>query len=287
MATTVDLITNGNIVNNEWVGTGVFDGLMHAVNKNIEVQYNNGRIAGQDYANIYLGGLQAVLQQSIMFVLQKDTNDAQAAEILSSTLRANTQLQDQLLTNAKQRTLLDTEEQAKQYEVDNILPANLAQIQKQTDVAERGMVENELTGIKQRLSIDKDIDVKERSTIVQEIQSTQDLLVKTQQITSMTKEDDVKVSQKAMVDQQKLTEFQNTTKATYEVTTLLPDQHTTNLKQQNMLDKQLLKAKVDNKISLNGLNASNIDIQNKTTREELTGTTYIVDTLTAINNETI
>ena len=144
MATTVDLITNGSIVNNEWVGTGVFDGLMHAVNKNIEVQYNNGRIAGQDYANIYLGGLQAVLQQSIMFVLQKDTNDAQAAEILDATKRANA-----------------------------------------------------------------------------------------------------------------------------------------------ALNPQVLKAKIDNRISINGLNASNIELKNKTTREELTGTAYTVDTLTAINNETI
>ena len=36
-------------------------------------------------------------------------------------------------------------------------------------------------------------------------QSAKDILVKTQQITSMIKEDDVKMSQKAMLDQQKLT----------------------------------------------------------------------------------
>lgn len=254
MATTVDLITNGSIVNNEWVGTGVFDGLMHAVNKNIEVQYNNGRIAGQDYANIYLGGLQAVLQQSIMFVLQKDTSDAQSAEILDSTIRANTQLQDQLLTATKQR-----------------------------------------------LGIDKDIDVKERSTVIQEDQSIQDILNKQ--------------SQKAILDQQKLTEVQNTAKAAYEVVTLLPDQHNTNIKQleaidkdieaknqqilnmqdelftankqRDLIDKQLLKAKVDNRISLNGLNASNIDMLNKSTREVLPDLTYTVDNLADIDSSEI
>lgn len=254
MATTIGTITDGSIVSEEWQGTGVFDALMNAVNKNIEIQFNKGRIAGPDYANVYLGGIQAVLQQSIAFALQKDTSDAQSAEILDSTTRANTQLQDQLLTATKQR-----------------------------------------------LGIDKDIDVKERSTVIQENQSIQDILNKQ--------------SQKAILDQQKLTEVQNTAKAAYEVVTLLPDQHNTNIKQleaidkdieaknqqilnmqdelftankqRDLIDKQLLKAKVDNRISLNGLNASNIDMLNKSTREVLPDLTYTVDNLADIDSSEI
>jgi hypothetical protein len=81
--TTTELtaLTNGNVVNGEWAGTGVFDMLMDAVNKNIEIQYQKGRITGSDYANVYISGVQAVLQQSVQWVLQVDTNDAQVDDI--------------------------------------------------------------------------------------------------------------------------------------------------------------------------------------------------------------
>jgi hypothetical protein len=81
--TTTELtdLTNGSVVNGEWVGTGVFDMLISAVNKNIEIQYQKGRITGSDYAQVYLGGVQAVLQQSVQWVLQVDTSDAQVDDI--------------------------------------------------------------------------------------------------------------------------------------------------------------------------------------------------------------
>ena len=81
--TTTELtdLTNGSVVNSEWTGTGVFDILIGAVNKNIELQYQKGRITGGDYAQVYLGGVQAVLQQSIQWVLQADTNAAQTDDI--------------------------------------------------------------------------------------------------------------------------------------------------------------------------------------------------------------
>jgi hypothetical protein len=81
--TTTELtdLTNGDVVNGEWSGTGVFDMLIAAINKNIEIQYQKGRITGSDYADVYLGGVQAVLQQSVQWVLQVDTSDAQVDDI--------------------------------------------------------------------------------------------------------------------------------------------------------------------------------------------------------------
>lgn len=65
-------ITNGSLDgNNDWTGTGVFDVLMSAVNKNIESQYMKNRITGSDYATVYLGSIQAVLQQSIEYTLRE------------------------------------------------------------------------------------------------------------------------------------------------------------------------------------------------------------------------
>ena len=70
----LDTITNA-------AKTGVFDKLMDSVNDNINSQYTNGRITTSDYANVYLGSLQAVLQQSIQFVLQEQVSEAQIRSI--------------------------------------------------------------------------------------------------------------------------------------------------------------------------------------------------------------
>ena len=70
-------LTDGSIINQEWQGTGVFDKLMSAVNKNIEVQYQKGRITGSDYAQVYTQSLQATLQQAVEFLLRKDLTEAQ------------------------------------------------------------------------------------------------------------------------------------------------------------------------------------------------------------------
>ena len=85
--TTIDLniLTNGTTQNNEWSGTGIFDILTNAVNKNIEIQYNKGRIKGTDYANVYLSTMQAVIAQSVQFLQQKQLTEAQITQIATQT----------------------------------------------------------------------------------------------------------------------------------------------------------------------------------------------------------
>jgi len=83
-----------------------------------------------------------------------------------TTTIQESQLEDALLTSNKQRVLLDTEALAKQYEVTNILPANLAQILKQTDVAEREMDEKEATGLKQRVLLDEEKETADSNQLI-------------------------------------------------------------------------------------------------------------------------
>ncbi len=76
-------LTNGVIVDNvdgepEWVGTGVLDVIMRAINGNIKVQYDNGRIRDDAYAEVYLAALQAGVNSSIQFLLGERTSEAQA-----------------------------------------------------------------------------------------------------------------------------------------------------------------------------------------------------------------
>jgi hypothetical protein len=108
-------VTNGSVQTDlssgsqTWLGTRVFDKLVEAVNKNIELQYMEGRITGPDYANAYLGSMQAVLAQAVQYVLQEKITEAQIADVLVGIALKEQQLinlQDELLTTAKQRLVM-------------------------------------------------------------------------------------------------------------------------------------------------------------------------------------
>ena len=126
-------------------GTGTFDVLMAAVGTQVELQYAANRITGSDYANVYLGSIQAALTQSIQFNLQEQLVEAQVAGVLA----------------------------------DNLLKAKqLLQVVKQTDVTEREMVEKESTGTKQRILLDEE----KATSDAQQLILAKDLLLKAEQI---------------------------------------------------------------------------------------------------------
>lgn len=70
-------LTNGSVQNNEWNGTGIFDVLINAVNKNIEIQCDSGRITTAEYGSVYSQSIQAVIAQSIEFILRKKLVESQ------------------------------------------------------------------------------------------------------------------------------------------------------------------------------------------------------------------
>lgn len=53
-------------------GTGVFDVLMRANKAHLDEQFTLGRIKGAEYATVYLGSLEQVLNSSVQFLLTKD-----------------------------------------------------------------------------------------------------------------------------------------------------------------------------------------------------------------------
>lgn len=53
-------------------GSGVFDVMMKAVGAHLEAQAQKNRITGAEYAKVYLGGVHAVLQYGVQFLLGKD-----------------------------------------------------------------------------------------------------------------------------------------------------------------------------------------------------------------------
>ena len=96
-------------INNDWTGTGVFDVLMNAVNKNIESQYLKGRITGSDYATVYLGALQSVLAQSVEYVMKEKVSEAQVDNMVSDTGFKDREITISELNGIKQRALMDEE----------------------------------------------------------------------------------------------------------------------------------------------------------------------------------
>lgn len=93
-------LTNGTVVNEEWIGTGIFDVLINAVNKNIEIQYTKNRIKGADYAQVYLAAMQAAIAQSIQYTLQEKVQEAQIDK-----------LADGVLTGTKQREVMEAQKE--------------------------------------------------------------------------------------------------------------------------------------------------------------------------------
>ena len=117
-------------------GNGVFDVLMRATVAHLQEEFKTGRITGANYTNVYLNGLQAVLQQSVAYTLQKQQSDkqielitaqialqeAQTAQVTAETSKAAKEeaLLDEQILRAVQETAVSTNrvrtEQAKTYD---------------------------------------------------------------------------------------------------------------------------------------------------------------------------
>ena len=264
----IDDITNVN-------STGIFDRLMAAVNDHIDTQYQNNRITGSDYANVYLGSIQSVLQAAVQYNLQEQLTEAQIdlaiadnllkakqleiaeQERLAKAYEVTTLLVDQHNTSLKQQILLDTQEEGEQYKVTFILPKELESITKDIDVKERGMTEQETMGTAQRTSITKDNLIKDEQIF--ELQEKVDLL-QTQdlsaiyekdfllpaQLAQITKQTDV--AERGMLEQEATGTKQRVLLDTeeqakqYEVDSLLPEQLTKIQEEIDLLQSQDLNA---------------------------------------------
>jgi hypothetical protein len=87
------------------IGTGSFDILMESVNNQILKQWEQGRLSGADYAAVYLGALQAVLEQSVKFALSTEAAGLQADEVAEATGRSNAKMVADISLTEKQTLL--------------------------------------------------------------------------------------------------------------------------------------------------------------------------------------
>lgn len=89
----IDEVTEGQIE-----GEGAFDAMQQAFNAHLLNEYKKNRIKGTEYSQVYLGGMQAAMENAIAFVLGRQKADKEAELIASK-----------ILTEAKVRDKLDQE----------------------------------------------------------------------------------------------------------------------------------------------------------------------------------
>ena len=65
-------ISNEDLTTKVVNGTGIFDELMTAAHAHLDQEWDKQRITGTQYAEVYLGQMTAVLQQSVAFLVQRD-----------------------------------------------------------------------------------------------------------------------------------------------------------------------------------------------------------------------
>lgn len=77
-------------------GAGIFDALMRAQKAHLDAEFTSGRIKGAEYASVYLGSIQAVMQAALQFILQKDS-----VALAAKKLQAEVELVKQQILNAQ------------------------------------------------------------------------------------------------------------------------------------------------------------------------------------------
>lgn len=77
-------------------GQGSFDQLQKAFNAHIDGEYQKNRITGPEYAQVYLGGMQAAMQNAVAFTLGRQKADKEA-ELIEEKTRTEVIQQAKLL----------------------------------------------------------------------------------------------------------------------------------------------------------------------------------------------
>ena len=141
-----DDLSNGTVVNGKWVGRGIFDKLMNVVNENINIQFNDGRITGAEYAEVYMGSIQEVIRESVAFILQKKVVEGnlieqdiniEAKEFALEKEKAKWAIDEDTLKNNKLLSDIEVEYKTKLYDRElDFKDAQIDKLAKDSDVIE-------------------------------------------------------------------------------------------------------------------------------------------------------
>lgn len=167
-------ITNEDLTTKVVDGTGIFDELMTAANAHLESQFKNERITGTQYAEVYLGQLQAVLANAVQFLIERDKTYLNNLLINAQIELANKQVElaeKQLEQADKQLELLEKQIELQQAQSDlarQKIKTEIAQIADTVDgVAVTGVIGAQVALYKQQTtSYKRDSEQKVMKTLL-------------------------------------------------------------------------------------------------------------------------
>ena len=145
-------ITNEDLTTKVVDGTGIFDELMTAANAHLTYQWEQDRITGSSYAEVYLGQLTAVLGQAVLFLTERDKTYLNNLLVQSQIKLADAQvaLAAQDLLN-KQQELLNAQKQME------LMEQQIQLAEKQVELADKELLVKD----KEMQLLDKQIAVQE------------------------------------------------------------------------------------------------------------------------------
>lgn len=148
----VQPITNEDLTTKVVDGTGIFDELMTAANAHLTYQWEQDRITGSSYAEVYLGQLTAVLGQAVLFLTERDRTYLNNLLVQSQIKLADAQvaLAAQDLLN-KQQELLNAQKQME------LMEQQIQLAKKQVELADKELLVKD----KEMQLLDKQIAVQE------------------------------------------------------------------------------------------------------------------------------
>lgn len=148
----VQPITNEDLTTKVVDGTGIFDELMTAANAHLTYQWEQDRITGSSYAEVYLGQLTAVLGQAVLFLTERDKTYLNNLLVQTQIKLADAQvaLAAQDLLN-KQQELLNAQKQME------LMEQQIQLAEKQVELADKELLVKD----KEMQLLDKQIAVQE------------------------------------------------------------------------------------------------------------------------------
>lgn len=194
----VTKLTLDELTTRQPCGAGVFDALMEAYSKHIEIEYDKGRITGTEYAKAYVDLTSNAMSQSIQFLMSKDQAYWSALLVQAQGKAAEIAAIQALVELARLKVDLTT-----------------ASINVDKVKAETALTKLQLS------SEDARIDLVRTQDEIEEYRLATHMPLETQRM-----QEDI-----SMLGVQRITMGIEQDKARYELSTLMPDTHLLNLNQ--------------------------------------------------------
>lgn len=145
------------------LGEGLVDQLMATVNHHIDLQYKQNRLKGSDFAQVYVGSINSVMQFSTQYLLGTLLIDEQKGKLTAETSLTVKQEEEIEMRIG----ILELEQEKLRFEIDQLFPLQVLKTQAEIDLINAQilkineevdhMIAQQALWVKQGLKLDKEI----------------------------------------------------------------------------------------------------------------------------------